>query len=309
MNTNGLTLAVAAVLALTVSAGGVAATDHVYSLSDDTSDELPDEYDLTVVDPDDRLSDDQVETAIALAWQHDDVQAEFGESEAYDVTVQATDGLDDVTVVIEGDAGEVAGADVDLEEEAVTDVLSSDRVKSADATDTADLDGTTELDDGTVSITLQDDGGTIAFSEDEVDVDIVVMSLVNAAIDVADEDGLLSDGETALLEDLVRNDTDVNRHVNDLLDRENETGDVEWTLTVREHEGDLFAPADEPVLEAELTYDGTADAVSVYVNLDDEEIVEVVPVRALDLTDAENVNIDEEDVTVVEDDEHETDDE
>lgn len=308
MNAKALTLAVAAILALTVSAGGVAATDNLYSLSDEQSDELPDEYDLTVHDPDGVLTDELVDTAIALTWQHDDVQAAFDGSDSYEITVQATNGLDDVTVVIDGDGEEASGADVDLENETVTDALSGDQIRSADAVDTVDVTSENVSDDGTIAVSTQDDGETVTVSEDDIDVDVApAHPLADAEFDVVAEDGLLGDDEASLLEDLVSTDSDVDEHVTDLLDRENETVDVEeWTLTVSEYESDVFAPADEPIVEAELSYDGTDEAVSVYVNLEDGEVVNVVPVRTLDTSDVETIDLDEVDLEITDPEESET---
>lgn len=295
MNTKLHAVVAAAALALTLSAGGIAAADHAHSLSEDASDELPDEYDLTVIDPDDRLTGGEAERALALAWGHDDVQDAFTDSDTYDVTVQATD--DDVTVVIDGEDGEAAGVDLDLEAETITDVFSGDQIRSADAVDSrtlTDLEG----ENGTVSVE-EGDNGTMTLSEDDIDMEVTsVHPLASAAIDVVDEDDVLSDDQRELLTNLVSSDSDMDEHVTDLLDHENETSVEEWTATVSEVDDSIFVD-DENAVAVELSYDGTADAVKAFVALDNEEVDRVVPVRTLDVTASVGIDIGSDSVEIV----------
>lgn len=273
MNTKLHTVVAAAVLALALSAGGVAAADHVHSLSADSADELPAEYNLTVIDPDDRLTDGQAETALALAWSHDDVQEEFDESESYDVTVQATG--EEVTVVIKGDAGEAASADLDLDSETVKSVFPTEQIGTADESE---------------SIAIGIDGN-------ETEVEVLVLPLADASVEVVDENDVLT-GDESRLTGLLASNAAVNDHVTDLLDRENESGVAEWTATVSEVGDSIFVDGEDAVA-VELSYDGTEDAVKAFVDLDDEEVTRVVPVQTLDAT--ESVGIDSDDIEIVDD--------
>ncbi|SDJ93561.1 hypothetical protein SAMN05216226_11259 [Halovenus aranensis] len=273
MNTKLHTVVAAAVLALALSAGGVAAADHVYSHSADSADELPEEYDLTVIDPDDRLTDGQAEMALELAWSHDDIQEEFDESESCDVTVQATG--EDVTVVIKGDAGEAASADLDLDSETVKSVLPTEQIGTADESK---------------SIAIGVDGN-------ETEVEVLVLPLADASVEVVDENDVLT-GDESRLTGLLASNAAVNDHVTDLLDRENESGVAEWTATVSEVDDSIFVDGEDAVA-VELSYDGTEDAVKAFVDLDDEEVTRVVPVQTLDAT--ESVGIDSDDVEIVDD--------
>jgi hypothetical protein len=276
MNTKLHTVVAAAVLALALSAGGVAAADHVYSHSADSADELPEEYDLTVIDPDDRLTDGQAEMALELAWSHDDIQEEFDESESYDVTVQATG--DDVTVVIEGESGEAASADLDLDSKTVKSVLPAEQIGTADESE---------------SIPIAVDGN-------ETEVEVVVLPLADASIEVVDENGVLTDGDDARLTDLLTRDIAVNDHVTDLLDHENESSVEEWTATVSEVDDSIFVDDDDAVA-VELSYHGTEDAVKAFVDLNDEEVIRVVPVRTLDATESVGIDIGSDNIRIVDD--------
>lgn len=307
MKSKLLTLAMAAAVALTVSVGGAAAAEHVHSLSDeDSSDELPEEYDLTVIDPDEQLTDEQVDTALELAWQHDDVRTAFEESDAFDVTVQAA-GLEDVTVIIDGNDDEASGAVVDLEDETVTDVLAGDQIHSAQSVESVSLEeqeigndtnvvhaSDTESD---VFVTNSDNVSATAIetqsaditerSEDSGDDFTLPNHLADSSIDFLDEDSLLSEDETTRVEELLVTDDSVDSHVDELV----ETDVTEWTATVSDVEDSVFVSNEDDIVDIELTHEDTEDAVSVLVNIEEMEIVEVVAVTTLDVSDSEAVDV------------------
>ena len=91
-------------------------------LADPAADVLPDDYELDLIDPDDQLSDDDVDEAITLAANDEVVAETLDGTESLDITVQATGNLTDVTVVFVGDADSIA-ATVDLQDERVTQVI------------------------------------------------------------------------------------------------------------------------------------------------------------------------------------------
>jgi len=174
MNTKTtLTLAIAAVLAGGFVAAGAAfasPTDDVSPANDDlTDDPLPDDYDIEVIDPDGQLTDADVDRALELAWGADDLREEFETSDAFEITVQATGGLDEVLVVIDGENGEAASADVDLESETVTSVLAGEQVHSAGAVETLTLTETDGEDlASTFTVNDSENEGTFKISTDEI---------------------------------------------------------------------------------------------------------------------------------------------
>lgn len=178
--TKTLTLAVAAVLASGVVVAGtafagaaadVSPSDYDEQLTDDgsTDAQLPDDYALDVIDPDDKLSDDDVERAIELAWAAEDVRAEFESSDPAEITVQATGGLDEVLVVLHGENGEAASTDVDLEAGTVTDVLPSEQVSTADSHETVTVTEVTEAGSTITFETTDGDADVFTISTDEID--------------------------------------------------------------------------------------------------------------------------------------------
>jgi len=305
MKSKLLTLAMAVAVALTVSVGGAAAAEHVYSLSDeDSSDELPEEYDLTVIDPDEQLTDDQVDTALELAWQHDDVRAAFEESETYNITVQAA-GLEDVTVIIDGNDDEASGVVVDLEAETVTDIHAGDQIHSAQSVESVSLDAqevgndtnvvhvsdtesdvvVTNSDNASATAIETQSADTTERSEDSGDD----FTLADSSIEFVDEDSLLSDEEMTRVEELLVTDDSVDSHVGELVETDSDV--TEWTATVSDVEDSVFVSNEDDIVDIELTHEDTEDAVSVLLDLEEMEIVEVVAVTTLDVSDSEAVDV------------------
>lgn len=144
-----LTIAIAAVLvifaggAIVAGAAFVGASDEVSTTNgtESTSENgtAPDDYELDVVDPDDRLSDDDVDRAIALGWTNESVREHVETNASFEITVQATGSIEEVGVVF--DDGEAAvSATIDLTTESVTRVLSPEQVMTADDLETVDVD-------------------------------------------------------------------------------------------------------------------------------------------------------------------------
>lgn len=300
MNPKTVVIAVATVLALTASVGGVVATEYVHSFADDdTSEETPAEPTITVIDPDDLLTDELIETAIDLAWEEEDVQAAFEESEALAVTVDSTGGLDDVNVGIVGAPDEASAADVDLEMETVTNIVTGDRVSVPDRNDSTSAQERDQgLNQSDINVSVSTEGelvvalseleltatGIHAYpvdefesgTEDEMDV-IFTTHLAAVDIEVVDRNELLDDAETTLLEELVVTDNTVDSHLEELPDED--TAVDGWTLTVSEPDDSEHMPDDEGDVAVEVTHQTADGVVSVLADLDDPKIIEVETVE------------------------------
>ena len=129
------TLAVLALVALV--AGGVSAAPMTNPSTAPSADVAqPAEYNIDTVDPDDKLTNQDIETARELAWANDSVRAAVDVDSPVQFDVWAPNGEDDhVSVWVEQNETTVAIADIDLDAESVLTVdeptvLSSDETES-----------------------------------------------------------------------------------------------------------------------------------------------------------------------------------
>lgn len=109
-------------VALAVLLVGGLATGLV--LAEPTADVLADDDELNVIDPDNQLTDDDVDDAITLAASNETVGKALEGTESLEITVQATGNLTDVMVVFVGDADNIA-ATVDLQDDSITRIVES----------------------------------------------------------------------------------------------------------------------------------------------------------------------------------------
>ena len=304
---NTIALAMAALLVGSVVVGGTALASPESDVSQDNDQLTPDAYDLTVVDPDDRLTAEMADRAIELAWADEDVQGEFAESNSFDVTVQALAGSETVDVVIVGEDGEAAGITVDLDSGDTSEFVPGENIAStthsesyekteieADELETDEIsldavNGTVDVSESAeaydVHPTPQTDGGVIDV-ETASELAAPVDAFSDVEIEWIDEADLLTDAERDRLESLLLENDAVDEEIANLTA---ENGDAEqWTATVSEYTEDLFAPETDSVLAVDLSHDDTADAVTAFVDLDDGTVVNVVPVTTLDMTDSDS---------------------
>lgn len=164
MQDKALAFAVAALLAFGASGVVAASTTSPLATADasPTDAAQPDEYTVEVVDPDDQLSEREVENALLLAWTHDEVRSHFdGESVHFQVEALGDDRQ--VYVAPSEAAPPRVVADVDLDAEAVTGVEAIGRAMTADDAMTMQLSPVNATDlDGDVTVTVtRTDGQTV----------------------------------------------------------------------------------------------------------------------------------------------------
>jgi len=93
-------------------------------LADPATDELPNDSELEVFDPDDQLTNDDIHDAIELAVNNTTVAEKVEKIEPTNTTVQATGDRTDVKIILTDDHDGVL-ATVDLQNENVTRVVDS----------------------------------------------------------------------------------------------------------------------------------------------------------------------------------------
>ncbi|WP_253738478.1 hypothetical protein [Halohasta salina] len=134
------TLAALALVALV--AGGVSAAPTAPSTVASADVAQPANYTPDTVDPDDELTDGDVETARELAWANDSVRAAADGDTPVQFEVWAPNGEDDhVSVWVEQNETTVAIADIDLDAESVL-AVDEPTVLSADETESFDVETT-----------------------------------------------------------------------------------------------------------------------------------------------------------------------
>ena len=117
------TATLAALTLVALVAGGVSAAPTAPSTAASADVEQPANYTTGTVDPDDELTDSDVETARELAWANDSVRAAVDTDAPVAFEVRAPDGDDDhVSVGLDQHGTTVATADVDLDAESVVGV-------------------------------------------------------------------------------------------------------------------------------------------------------------------------------------------
>ncbi|RLM63662.1 hypothetical protein [Halorubrum sp. Atlit-26R] len=124
-------------------AGGVSAAPMTHPSTAASADVAqPVNYTTDTVDPDDKLTDSDVETARELAWANDSVRAVVDGDTPVHFDVWAPNGEDDhVSVWVEQNETTVAIADIDLDAESVLTV-DEPTVLSTDETETFELEAT-----------------------------------------------------------------------------------------------------------------------------------------------------------------------
>ncbi|WP_121821896.1 hypothetical protein [Halostella salina] len=163
-----LTVAVAALLAF--GAGGVAAaapTSPQPAPGDGSAADVaqPSNHTVEVVDPDDELSDRDVERAWRTAWDHDAVRDHFDGGPVH-FHVEAVDGDLEVYVAPDEGAPPEVVADVALDDGTVTEVEELNNVRTASESETKQLPAVDLLDGETTTLTL---GNVSTVEVEEVD--------------------------------------------------------------------------------------------------------------------------------------------
>lgn len=299
-----LAVVLAVALVGVLGGGAVASTTQA-----EPPDEQDTEFDREVIDPDDQLSGNDVDRAVELALNNDEIQRVVDDAEDVEVTVQALGDRTDVKVVFAGEE-EGISATVDLEAERATGVV--ENVEEAGAAEMIPLPETGIPDDGRIDLQI-DDATTITETEStQTDVWELPGSgdgeitryttspetdLGDAQTRLIDENEALSPDERALVERLVTESNPVNGEIGPV------DGDSEWDLTVSQYEDDFWVDTDDEVVRVELSRSGTDPVAAALVNLDQERVEEVVPIEYVDTGNAETIDIDSEDVTLHTDDE------
>lgn len=137
---------------------------------------------------------------------------------------------------------------------------------------------------------------------DEVEFSVMTadVNLTELNIEFAYEDEFVGDEQAEPLESLVLDDSTVASEVDDLID---EAGDGDnWTAKVTDYEDGFWASDDGAVAEVELSHHDTDDAVAAYVDIDEQAVVEVIPVRSISADELETTNVSIDDTEGVDDD-------
>jgi hypothetical protein len=147
-----VTLAVAALLAL--GAGGAVAASMPAADASPAPDGQPSDYTVDVVDPDDRLTEQEVTELRRLAWSADEVRRQFEGTETVHFHIEAVGDDLEVYVATDEQAPPKVVAEVALDDEEVTDVQSLNNTMTADAATSIELSPVDEsaLDDSTVTV-------------------------------------------------------------------------------------------------------------------------------------------------------------
>lgn len=136
MRDNALTLAVAALLAISAS-GVVAASMGTPAADSGSATALPANHSIDVVNPDE-VSDQEIDQAIETAWANSEVQSYFDDGAGVHFQVWASeldDGIVHVTVApIDAPDEMRVAVDTDPEREAVTSVTESVKLNASNAT-------------------------------------------------------------------------------------------------------------------------------------------------------------------------------
>jgi len=136
------TATLAALTLLALVAGGVSAAPTAPSTAASADVAQPANYTTETVDPDDELTDSDVETARELAWANDSVRAAVDGDRPVQFDVWAPNGEGDhVSVWVEQNETTVAIADIDLDAESVL-TIDEPTVLSSDETERFEVETT-----------------------------------------------------------------------------------------------------------------------------------------------------------------------
>lgn len=181
-----LTIALAALLAFGVS-GAVAAP--VTELSPAT-DEQPSDYTVEVIDPDDRLTDEEIAEMRHLAWSRDDVRAEFEDTDTVHFQIEAVDGDLQVYLAIEEDAPPQVVVDIAHDDGEVTQVETLDNVVAAGDVESVEL--------SPVNDSMAANGSTVTFDSAS---DTTVLSAENSTnVETVDVTGVETDSDAVTVQ-------------------------------------------------------------------------------------------------------------
>lgn len=174
-----LTLAVAVLLAVGAS-GAVAAPMSVTDTSP-TPDAQPADYTVEVVDPDDRLTEEEVAELRRLAWSADEVRRQFDDAETVHFHVQAVGDSLEVYVATGEHAPPQVVAEIALDDETVTDVRALDNAMTTGAVESIDLSPVNEsaFDDGSTVTVRPASGPTTLTVENSTVVEAVAVATVD----------------------------------------------------------------------------------------------------------------------------------
>lgn len=256
---------------LAVSAGYIAAADNA-SLPEEVepSESLVDDIDdveRDVIDPDDQLTDEDVEHVIDLTWNENAVRDTFEESEPRAITVQATGDLDEVEIAFVGENKESVAAVVDLKTETVVRVVPTEFIVPGEGVKVFDLP--------------DDEKDSAEGITDLIESELLLPA---AEVTIVDDDGLLSDDEATLVETLLMESQEVDSHLK-MIDQDGPDSG-EWLFKTAEFNGSVIESDDRSV-RVTITYDGIEPGVQVLVNLDEQAVESVVSVYPGDDLDSD----------------------
>ena len=184
------TATLAALTLVALVAGGVSAAPTAPSTAASADVEQPANYTTGTVDPDDELTDSDVETARELAWANDSVRAAVDADTPVEFEVWAPSSDEDhVSVWVDQNGTTVAVADIDLAAESVLAVdepkvlsteqaesfavettLDSAAEESTTVFEVTDIEGETTADGSLDNRTVDDGYSTIVLDPDAYDV-------------------------------------------------------------------------------------------------------------------------------------------
>ena len=185
------TQTLAVLMLLAVVAGGVSAAPTTHPSTATSADVAqPANYTVDTVDPDDELTDRDVETARELAWANDSVRAAVDADTPVEFEVWAPSSDEDhVSVWVDQNGTTVAVADIDLAAESVLAVdepkvlsteqaesfavettLDSAAEESTTVFEVTDIEGETTADGSLDNRTVDDGYSTIVLDPDAYDV-------------------------------------------------------------------------------------------------------------------------------------------
>lgn len=173
-----LTIAVAVLLA--VGAGGAVAASIPVTDTSPAPDVQPSNHTVDVVDPEDRLTEQEIAELRRLAWSADAVREEFEDTDSVHFHVEAVgEGLEVYVAANESTPPRVV-AEVALDEGAVTDVEGLNNAMTAGSSMSLQLSSVNEsaLDNGTVTVRTAS-GPTVLTAENSTSVEGVTVTAVD----------------------------------------------------------------------------------------------------------------------------------
>jgi hypothetical protein len=174
-----LTLAVAALLAIV--AGGAVAAPTPAAATSPAADVQPSNHTVEVVDPDDRLAEQEIAELRRLAWGNDEVRQQFEDADGVHFHVEAVGESLEVYVASDENAPPGVVAEISLDGAEVTDVRTLNNAVTADSAATVEL---TPLDESAVengsTVTVRTASGATTLSvENGTAVEAVAVTSVD----------------------------------------------------------------------------------------------------------------------------------